>query len=159
MFRLLFCFLGIVTVLYIILEAIYNFPIIALDGIILCLGLYSYLLLKKLKQKKGRAYWGVILTGTLISIFNFLPYSVETKGLDKFISTKSVMRALIEYKPHALRVKTRKVKSLFEFARLSKIYFIIFLMKHFYMVFFSVVLISEIRGIPLPFFRKMDLKT
>jgi hypothetical protein len=122
MFRLIFLFTIILILLHVILELVYHFPIIVLDAVVLCFGIYFYLLLKKLKGEGNKLYYrSLILTGLFISILNFLPIKIQENELQNFITTKSVMRTLVEYKPHALRIESRKVKTLNEFARMSYI--------------------------------------
>jgi hypothetical protein len=136
MFRLIFLFTIILILLHVILELVYHFPIIVLDAVVLCFGIYFYLLLKKLKGEGNKLYYrSLILTGLFISILNFLPIKIQENELQNFITTKSVMRTLVEYKPHALRIESRKVKTLNEFANVSKIYFKIFFLKWFFIVF------------------------
>jgi hypothetical protein len=111
-------------------------------------GLYLYLLLKKSKEKGNRGFYrGLILTGFLVSVLNFLPIKIKENELQHFISTKSVMRVLVEYKPHALKIRERKVKSLNEFGNVSKIYFKIFFLKWFYVVFAGGIFALQIQSI------------
>ena len=148
MFRLIILFTCILILLHMILELIYHFPVMVLDGIVLCLGAYLFLLLKKLKEKGNRGFYrGLILTGVLVSILNFLPIKIKENELQNFISTKGVMRVLVEYKPHALKIGERKVKSLNEFGNVSKIYFKIFFLKWFFVVFALEIFALQIQSI------------
>ena len=161
MFRLIFLFTIILILLHVILELIYHFPIIVLDGVVLCFGIYFYLLLKKFKEKENKLYYRIlIMSGLFISILNFMPIKTQENELQNFISTKGVMRVLIEYKPHALRIESRKVKTLNEFATVSKIYFEIFFLKWFFIVFVLGIFALQIQSILLEGNRKNNhLKT
>jgi hypothetical protein len=151
MFRLFFLFICILFLLHMILELIYHFPIVVLDGVVLCFGIYFYLLLKKMKENENKLYYRLlILTGIFISILNFLPIKIQENELQNFISTKSVIRVLIEYKTHALRIESRKVKTLNEFATVSKIYFKIFFLKWFFVVFVLGIFVIQIQSILFP---------
>jgi len=156
MFRLIFCTLGFLISIYFIIEAIYHFPIIALDGCVLLIGIFLYQLIKKLKRRSFKGFLWVVAAGSLISFVNMLPIKVPETDFNSYISTRGVIRHMIEYKPHEKRVKSRKVHSLFKFCEVAKKYFIIFIMKHFYIVFISALLVSEIRAIHIPFVKKAD---
>lgn len=152
MFRLLFLLIGALLLIYFIVEGIYQFPILALDGFILIIGIFLYQLLKRLRRESFKGFILLVSIGMLISIVNFLPIKVPKNDLNKYISTRGVIRHMLEYKPHIKRIKTRKIMNLFEFGELSKTYFIIFVLKYFYMVFITSLLISELKIMPLPFF-------
>ena len=133
MLVIIFKFFALIFALGTVLELIYNFPLAALDILIIALAIFLYYLFRVLKLINKKGYWMTIIAGMVLSILNFLPIEVHSpKNLAKYTNQKGIVEVLLKGNIYKEIRKDFKVKNLTEFTKVAQIYLIQFFLKRFY---------------------------
>lgn len=129
------------------LDIAYRYPTMIFDMGVVCIGFLLYYLFILTRRLQPRLFITLLIAGLLLAVFNLIPFErFEPEANVKLVHTSISVMVTSFYKN---QLPIPVIKNLSEMGMLAKQYYILFLLKQFFMVFFASLLISELTHLRL----------